>query len=82
MFLPYVANFLLNFAAGSPGGNSLSCPSELSCSTRPVCQGWTGIALNATESTVFTVKLGLSGGIRGYQSITGNIEEFYAVASH
>ena len=73
MFLPYTANYLVNFGAGTPGGSSLSCPSELSCSTRPACPGWSGIELTADEPTVFTVKLGLSGGIRGYQSITGNI---------
>ena len=62
---------MLNFAAGRD--SELSCRSELSCSTTPQCPGWTGLSMTATESTVFRVTIGLSGGIRGYQSITGNI---------
>ena len=60
---------MLNFADGS--NSELRCKSELSCITRPECRGWTGLSITATKSTVFRVRLGLSGGIRGYQSITG-----------
>ena len=67
----YVANFSLNFATGTPGGNSSSCTSELSCSTRQACPGWSGITKTEMEPTVFRVTIGLSGGLRGYQSITG-----------
>ena len=64
---------MLNFATGS---SQLRCGSELSCST-PIqgCPGWTGLNISASEvsePTVFRVTIGLSGGIRGYQSITGN----------
>ena len=69
--LMYVANFSLDFASGSPGGNSLRCTSELSCSTRAACPGWSGITMTEMEPTTFSVTIGLSGGLRGYQSITG-----------
>ena len=67
----YIANFLLNFTSGTPGGSSLSCTSELSCSSRQACPGWSGITMTEMEPTVFSVTIGLSGGLRGYQSITG-----------
>ena len=35
--------------------------------------GWEGAIMTAMEPTTFTVKIGLSGGLRGYQSITGNL---------
>ena len=62
---------MLKFSAG--GNSELRCESELSCSaTMPGCPGWTGLSISAPEPTVFRVTIGLSGGIRGYQSITGN----------
>ena len=61
---------MLDFAAG--GDSELQCSSELSCSTRLECPGWTGLNITTTEPTVFRVRIGTSGGIRGYQSITGN----------
>ena len=61
---------MLDFAAGDD--SELRCSSELSCSTRPECPGWNGLNITATEPTVFRVRIGTSGGIRGYQSITGN----------
>ena len=63
---------MLNFAAGS--SSQLRCGSELSCSTTMTgCPGWTGLSISAPEPIVFRVTIGLSGGIRGYQSITGNV---------
>ena len=68
---------MLNFAAGS---SQLRCGSELSCSTTMQgCPGWTELRISAPESTVFRVRIGLSGGIRGYQSITGNVSIRYTM---
>ena len=61
---------MLKFSAG--GNSELQCESELQCSAMPGCPGWTGLSISAPEPTVFRVTIGLSGGIRGYQSITGN----------
>ena len=62
---------MLDFAAGED--SELRCSSELSCSASPAeCPGWTGLNSTATEPTTFRVRIGISGGIRGYQSITGN----------
>ena len=74
--LTHTANFMLNFAAGS--SSQLRCGSQLSCSTTmPGCPGWNGLSMSAPEPTIFRVTIGLSGGIRGYQSITGNTCECY-----
>ena len=62
---------MLNFSAGRD--SELRCKSELLCSTRQECPGWTEKNITATEFTVFRVRIGLSGGIRGYQSITGKL---------
>ena len=48
------------------------CSELLQCEQEKVC-GWEGVTMTAMEPTTFTVKIGLSGGLRGYQSITGNL---------
>ena len=58
-------NVQLNFA------QSVQCSEPLQCMSEMVC-GWEGVSMTAMEPTTFTVKIGLSGGLRGYQSITGN----------
>ena len=61
---------MLDFAAGDD--SELRCSSKLSCLTSSECPGWNGLNITAAEPTVFRVRIGTSGGIRGYQSITGN----------
>ena len=48
------------------------CDRPLQCEQEKVC-GWKGVTMTAMEPTTFTVKIGISGGLRGYQSITGNL---------
>ena len=60
-----LANVRLNFA------ESVQCSEPLQCMQDMVC-GWEGLNMTAMEPTTFTVKIGLSGGLRGYQAITGN----------
>ena len=62
---PPLANVELNFA------ESLRCGEPLQCMQEVVCD-WEGLSITAMEPTAFTVKIGLSGGLRGYQAITGN----------
>ena len=69
--LPLLANVQLNFA------QSLRCSESLQCMQEEVC-GWEGLSMTAMEPTTFTVKIGLSGGLRGYQAITGN----YTMPNH
>ena len=59
-----LANVQLNFA------QSMQCGEPLQCMEETVC-GWEGLSMTAMEPTTFTVKIGLSGGLRGYQAITG-----------
>ena len=49
----------------------MQCSEQLKCMPEVVC-GWEGLSMTAMEPTTFAVKIGLSGGLRGYQSITGN----------
>ena len=60
-----LANVELNFA------ESLRCGEPLQCMQETIC-AWEGLSITAMEPTAFTVKIGLSGGLRGYQAITGN----------
>ena len=52
------------------------CSEPLQCEQEKIC-GWEGVTMTAMEPTTFTVKIGLSGGLRGYQSITGNLIDCY-----
>jgi len=47
------------------------CDQLLQCMPEMVC-AWEGLSMTAMEPATFAVKIGLSGGPRGYQSITGN----------
>lgn len=66
MFTCFVANVQVNFAQ-----SGLRCNETLQCMPEMVCD-WEGLSMTAMEPTTFTVKIGLSGGLRGYQAITGN----------
>ena len=52
------------------------------CVVEEIC-GWTGQIITAMEPTIFRVKIGPSGGLRGYEYITGELEcdtSFYIVS--
>ena len=57
----------MNFAGGSQCSQPLQCIEEMVCA-------WEGINMTATEPTTFFVKIGSSGGLRGYQAITGKLK--------
>ena len=61
----FLADVKLNFA------QSMRCSEPLQCMKEAVCD-WKGLSITAREPTTFMVKIGLSGGQRGYQAITGN----------
>ena len=61
-----LANVQVNFA------QKMQCSDTLQCMEEDIC-GWKGHSVTAMEPTTFMVKIGLSGGLRGYQSITGNL---------
>ena len=63
----FLENYQLNFAGGSQCSQPLQCIEEMVCA-------WEGINMTATEPTTFFVKIGLSGGLRGYQAITGKLK--------
>ena len=62
----YIADVQVDFAQKAQCSESLQCIQEEIC-------GWEGTSMTAMEPTTFIVKIGLSGGLRGYQSITGNL---------
>ena len=57
----------------------VECSEALQCMEEEVC-GWRGHSMTAMEPTTFTVKIGPSGGLRGYQYITGNYVLFEPVS--
>ena len=61
---------MLDFATGT-GSDNLQCQADLQCREIPSCPAWQGQTIVAKEPTTFSVKIGLSGGLRGYQAITG-----------
>ena len=72
--LRLAANFLLDFASGPPGKNSIHCMHirVVMFNKTNISSTWNHHAcMTTTEPTIYSVKIGLSGGIRGYQSITG-----------
>ena len=66
----FLANFQLNFAQGSQCVEPLQCIDEMVCA-------WEGANMTAMEPTTFFVKIGSSGGLRGYQAITGRSNRNY-----
>ena len=61
-----LVNFQVDFA------QRMQCNETLQCMEEEIC-GWEGHSMTAMEPTAFTVKIGISGGLRGYQFITGNL---------
>ena len=70
VFLP-IANVEINFGEAPTG--------DMVCQTPPQCVmdeqlcGWSGMTITAREATTFRVIIGPSGGLRGYQYITGKV---------
>ncbi|XP_065916173.1 protein Skeletor, isoforms B/C-like [Dysidea avara] len=62
------ANYQLNFNTTPPG--NLACVGTPVCEVEEIC-GWTGQRITAMEPTTFRVRIGPSGGLRGYEYITG-----------
>ena len=67
---------MLDFASGT-GSDNLRCEADLQCRVEQPCPAWSGKTIVAKEPTTFTVKIGLSGGTRGYQAITGRDTKTY-----
>jgi len=70
LFLIYSANFQINFNVNPPG--NLACVGTPVCVVEEIC-GWTGQTITAMDATTFRVKIGPSGGLRGYEYITGKL---------
>ena len=66
----FSANYQINFGT-TPSGN-LACVGTPQCVVEDIC-GWTGQSITAMEATTFRVKIGPSGGLRGYEYITGEV---------
>ena len=49
------------------------CQAPLQCVMDEQLCGWSGITITAREATTFRVVIGPSGGLRGYQYITGKV---------
>ncbi|XP_065916176.1 protein Skeletor, isoforms B/C-like [Dysidea avara] len=62
-------NIEINFGAAPQGTRQCSAP--LQCSEEVQICGWTGKAIAANGPTIFRVRIGPSGGPRGYEFITG-----------
>ena len=60
----------MDFAERSQCSESLQCVEDMVCP-------WEGLSMTAMDPTTFMVKIGLSGGLRGYQAITGNYIVLY-----
>ena len=66
-------NVQINFGA-APTGN-MQCQSSPQCmeeESKKIC-GWTGMTITSRVEKTFRVRIGPSGGLRGYEHITGNI---------
>lgn len=65
-------NIEINFGAAPTGIQQCSQPPQ--CAVQETVCGYTGKSMTAKEPTTFKVRIGPSGGPRGYESITGEIE--------
>ncbi|XP_065916178.1 protein Skeletor, isoforms B/C-like [Dysidea avara] len=62
------ADYQINFSSAPTG--DMVCSRSLQCTTENIC-GWIGHTITAMEPTAFRVRIGPSGGLRGYEYITG-----------
>ena len=65
-----IANVEINFGE-DPTGNMV-CQAPPQCTEEDLC-GWTGMTITAREARTFRVRIGPSGGLRGYEYITGEV---------
>ncbi|XP_065916181.1 protein Skeletor, isoforms B/C-like [Dysidea avara] len=62
------ADYQINFSSAPTG--DMVCSGSPQCAMEDIC-GWTGQRITAMEPTTFRVRIGPSGGLRGYEYITG-----------
>ena len=65
-----IENVQINFGV-APTGN-LECQTTPQCMEQNIC-GWSGTTITSRVARTFRVKIGPSGGLRGYEHITGKI---------
>ena len=65
-----IANVEINFGEDPTG--DMVCQASPQCIGEELC-GWSGMTIIARESTTFRVVIGPSGGLRGYEYITGKV---------
>ena len=65
-------NIEINFGAAPTGIQQCNQPPQ--CAVEETVCGYTGLSKTADEPTTFRVRIGPSGGPRGYESITGNLK--------
>ena len=63
-------NVEINFGEDPTG--DMVCQAPPQCIGEDLC-GWTGMTITAREERTFRVKIGPSGGLRGYEYITGRV---------
>ena len=63
-------NVEINFGA-APTGN-MQCQASPQCMEEENICGWTGMTITSRVEKTFRVRIGPSGGLRGYEYITGN----------
>ena len=65
-----IANVEINFGEDCTG--DMVCQASPQCIQEELC-GWSGMTITARESTTFRVVIGPSGGLKGYEYITGKV---------
>ena len=70
IFPSHLADYQINFSSAPTG--DMVCSRSLQCTTENIC-GWIGHTITAMEPTAFRVRIGPSGGLRGYEYITGEV---------
>ena len=65
----YIEDVQINFGVAPMG--SMVCEA-IQCMEDNLC-GWTGMNITARTARTFKVKIGPSGGLRGYEHITGKV---------
>lgn len=66
-----IENVQINFGT-APTGN-MQCEASPQCIEEDIC-GWSGVTITSRVARTFRVKIGLSGGLRGYEYITGKFD--------
>ena len=69
MFFKSIENVEINFGDAPTGIRQCNQPPQ--CTVEETVCGYTGLTIEGNNPTTFRVRIGPSGGLRGYQSITG-----------